>query len=108
MIANFFGFPLIKVENHSGKRHPLVVGGSSKYANNLKRLDTVNSYHNYAVQSLSDEWTVSAYSEGGIIEAFEHKRLPIFCQMWHSEREEPLCPDEIQLIRAFFNYSFPT
>lgn len=49
----------------------------------------VNSAHHQAVDRLAPELTASAWSEGGVIEALSHIRLPIYCVQFHPER---MCP----------------
>lgn len=46
----------------------------------------VNSIHNVRVGRLSDELVATAYSPDGVVEAFEHKKLPIYGFQWHPER----------------------
>lgn len=46
----------------------------------------VNSYHHQAVDSLGLELKITALSEGGLVEAMEHKSLPILCVQFHPER----------------------
>lgn len=46
----------------------------------------VNSYHHQAVDLLGQNLKVTARSESGIVEAMEHRRLPILCVQFHPER----------------------
>ena len=47
----------------------------------------VNSFHHQAVESLAPGLLPLAYSaDGGIIEGFYHKELPILAVQWHPER----------------------
>jgi putative glutamine amidotransferase len=46
----------------------------------------VNSRHNDRIDALADALTATAYSPDGVIEAIEHKSLPIFAVQWHPER----------------------
>ncbi len=98
IIAEFFGSDFIKVENHIKINHSLKVNKNSKYYSDLILLDKVNSYHNYAVNNISDELMISATNENKIIKAIEHKKYKIFGQMWHPERELPYRENEINLI----------
>ena len=45
----------------------------------------VNSVHHQACQHVPDELNITAYSEDGVIEMFEHKTLPILGVQWHPE-----------------------
>ncbi len=98
IIAEFFGSDFIKVENQVKINHSLKVNKNSKYYSDLILLDKVNSYHNYAVNNISDELMISATNENKIIKAIEHKKYKIFGQMWHPERELPYRENEINLI----------
>jgi putative glutamine amidotransferase len=102
IIGEFFHAGLEKVDGHAGSRHKLVVSGESRFSSELRTFGMVNSYHNYTVSSVADDFIVSARSEDGFIEAIEHRRYRIFGQMWHCERETPLCENDLTLIRRFF------
>ena len=47
---------------------------------------TVNTYHHQALLSMGNGLTVTARAQDGIIEGFEHTRLPVFGVQWHPER----------------------
>jgi gamma-glutamyl-gamma-aminobutyrate hydrolase PuuD len=102
ILADFFGGSLEKIENHAGTSHKIIVSENSKYTKQLQRLDIVNSFHNYAVTSLPDDFVISATSPESYSEAIEHKKLRIFGQMWHSERVKPFSDAELKLIKDFF------
>lgn len=53
----------------------------------------VNSIHNVKVKTLADGFKVSAVSPDGVIEAYEHETLPIYCFQWHPERMRGDFPD---------------
>ena len=46
----------------------------------------VNSAHHQAIKKLGDDLIPVQYSEEGIVEAVQHKFLPIFGVQWHPER----------------------
>ena len=46
----------------------------------------VNSVHHQAVKDLGKDLVVTQRSDDGIVEAFEHKSLPIIAVQWHPER----------------------
>jgi putative glutamine amidotransferase len=102
IIADYFGADFEEVDNQVNIRHSLQVNSVSKFAKELKRLKNVNSFHSYGIRSLPDRLLLSAKHENGTIKAIEHKDYKIFCQMWHSERESPFNPKELDLIRKFF------
>lgn len=102
VIADYFNCDFKKVQKHAGTKHKLVVSDKSRFKYNLKKIKTVNSYHNYAINNVSHNLIISARSVDGIIEAIEHKKYNIFGQMWHSEREEPFCQEELKIIKSLF------
>lgn len=67
----------------------------------------VNSIHNVKVKILADGFKVSALSPDGVIEAYEHETLPIYCFQWHPERmrgdfpDMPYGPDTDVLFKTF-------
>lgn len=67
----------------------------------------VNSRHNDKIDRLAEELRVTAWSRDGVIEAFEHKALPIYGVEWHPERmrgdfkEPPEGPDMTRLFEWF-------
>jgi putative glutamine amidotransferase len=103
LIANFFGADIVKVSKHVGTTHELIVNSNSRYVKFLKKIHNVNSFHNYGILSVSDDFIISAKAEDGVIEAFEHKTFNLFGQMWHSERGDyPFNTKQINLIKALF------
>lgn len=102
IIADFFGGSFKKVKNQVGIRHGLITNKKSKYFNLLNKISTVNSFHNYAIDKIPNNFLVSAKSNNGIIKAIEHKKYKIFGQMWHSERERLFDKNQINLIKNFF------
>ena len=91
-IALYFGGNLKKVSSHVRTRHEL----------RGLILNNVNSYHEYEVDVLPDEFSVTARAEDGVIEAIRHKTLPIEGIMWHPEREEVFNHADIKLITDLF------
>jgi putative glutamine amidotransferase len=53
----------------------------------------VNSRHNNRIDRLAETLLVTAVSPDGVIEAVEHKRLPVFAVQWHPERTRGETPD---------------
>lgn len=103
IIAEFFGSTFKQISGHVGIHHTLHVNPASQYAHHLNRLKTVNSYHNFAIETIGADLISSATSPDGTIKAIEHSTHKIFAQMWHSEREEPFSEAEIALIKSFFD-----
>ena len=51
----------------------------------------VNSYHNYAIKEIPENFTALAYSEDGMIEAIKHKNLQWEGWMWHPNAKPIQC-----------------
>jgi len=69
----------------------------------MKKITEVNSFHNYTIDTLSNDFIISATNEGSIIKAIEHKRYKLLGVMWHSERESIFNENELDLMQYFFN-----
>ena len=46
----------------------------------------VNSFHNYEIEELNNEFSPIATNEDKYVESFYSKKLKILCVMWHPER----------------------
>ena len=87
LIAEYFGSTLKKVKNHVNITHGLKTIDSSEDLRYIKKIEQVNSFHNYAIDNLSNQLSIVALSqEDNTIEAIKHKKYKIFAQMWHPER----------------------
>lgn len=102
LIADYFGSSFKNISGHTNIRHSLLPNNKSQYFHLLKKIEEVNSYHDFTIDSLSDEFVISALSHDNVIKSIEHKECKIFGQMWHSERESPFIENEINLIRKVF------
>ncbi|KAB0581463.1 gamma-glutamyl-gamma-aminobutyrate hydrolase family protein [Campylobacter sputorum subsp. sputorum] len=101
VIAEFFGSTFKEISNQVNIRHKLEVSPNSKYFDELSKIESVNSYANFFIDTLSDELMLSAKSDN-IIRAIEHKEHKILGIMWHSERENPPSKAQNLLIKSFF------
>ena len=101
-IAEYFGSTLKKLSNHVGTNHEIKPVHSFWGSDYLKQSNTVNSYHNYGINHLGDKLLSVAVADDASVEAFVHKSLKIFGQMWHPEREEPFKVFDLELIKYFF------
>jgi gamma-glutamyl-gamma-aminobutyrate hydrolase PuuD len=102
IIAEYFGASFKKVKGQISIRHRLKINKKSKYFNELKKISSVNSFHNYAIDILPKNLIVSATNPDGMIKSIEHKKYKIFGQMWHTERENYFKDSQINLIKKIF------
>jgi putative glutamine amidotransferase len=93
MMGVYAGGKLRKVEGHVRTRHQLTMKDNYK----IKTQESVNSYHNMALESCPNQFEILATSEDGSIEAMKHKELPWEGWMWHPERES--CFSNIDQVR---------
>jgi N5-(cytidine 5'-diphosphoramidyl)-L-glutamine hydrolase len=84
MMGVYAGSELIEVDEHVRTRHQLNI--ESRQIQLLP--ESVNSYHNLALENCPDTFQILAKSEDGNIEAIKHKELSWEGWMWHPEREE--------------------
>lgn len=59
----------------------------------------VNSYHNWGIRELPENWRARAYSCDGVIKAVEHESRPWYGLMWHPEREAHPDPEDLSELR---------
>ena len=104
LIAEYFGSTFKRVENHVAKRHQIVSLIDHEYKNYFSKIETVNSYHKYAINRLGEELvSLGICPDDNIIEAIQHKNYKIFGQMWHPERENPFDLNNSRIISSFFH-----
>lgn len=108
LICDHFNVLLRSVDDHVAVRQQLTFIESTKIGRILNGISTVNSYHTFG-SFIADfnnrQLSVSAVAYDGVVMAVEHKYLPVYGVMWHSEREFPFCPLEAQLFA--FAYDLP-
>ena len=83
MMGVYAGSKLKEVDGHVRTHHQLQTNN-----NHIQSLpETVNSYHNLALENCPETFKILAKSEDGNIEAMKHRELPWEGWMWHPERE---------------------
>ncbi len=92
MIAKYFGVSLKESKNHVAVRHEISGVINRK----------VNSYHNFAIESCPNDFSILAKSNDGNIEAIKYNNLPWEGWMWHPEREKSFDPKDIERLRGIF------
>lgn len=93
LINDFFAGTLQQVEGHVGTTHKIC-------GNNSTRL--VNSFHNYALKNIPEDFIPDFMADDGVIEAFHHKNKNIYAVMWHPEREKTFKREDIALFQKIF------
>jgi putative glutamine amidotransferase len=102
IIGEYFGASFKKVKGQVAIRHSLRINKKSRYLKELKKISTVNSFHNHAIDILPKNLIISATNQDGMIKSIEHKKYKIFGQMWHTERENNFKNNQINLIKKIF------
>ena len=92
MMAHWANVELRPVAGHVKRRHRL----------SGQITDTVNSYHDYALENCPQNFDVLASSEDGVIEAIRHQSLPWEGWMWHPEREADFNQNDILRVKRLF------
>lgn len=103
VIAEYFDCTIKKVENHANRIHKIKTINKSNDFKYIRKLDKVNSYHNYAIDNLSSEFSIVSISKDDNIEAITHKKYKIFAQMWHPERSLAFDNYNKKHLSDFFN-----
>ena len=97
------------VEHANGISHEVTALPDSLLGKLFGEKFYVNSFHFDCARELGDEMRATAYSPDGVIEAIEHKTLPIFGVQFHPERmrgdsRNPAAgPDSTVLFEYFVN-----
>jgi N5-(cytidine 5'-diphosphoramidyl)-L-glutamine hydrolase len=99
MMGLYVGGKLIKVSGHVNTRHKLQYDKFSA----IKIVESVNSYHNYALEGCPDVFSILAKSDDGNIEAIRHRELPWEAWMWHPEREDRLSISHLERFKRLIN-----
>ncbi len=107
---NMLNFPRHhRVEHSEGIAHAIVTEPGSILNRLYGEKLEVNSFHRDCATSVGTDVIVGARSEDGIIEAIEHKTLPIFSVQFHPERmrgdmpNPVLGPDGTKLFEYFLS-----
>lgn len=92
MIAKWQGINLIPVKGHVNNRHEIIGEINTE----------VNSFHNFAISKIPDDFELLAKSPDGTIEAIVSKSKKWEAWMWHPEREDLFNPIFIKRIKVLF------
>ena len=92
---------------HDQTYHPIRTEEGSLLHRMFGKEFRVNSFHNVKIKTLAPDLKATAFSPDGVIEAFEHRTLPVYGFQWHPERmrgdfhDTPGAPDVSELFRFF-------
>ena len=98
-VNDFFGGSLKKIKNHANKNHEIIFNKNFLYVNK-KRLNT-NSYHNYAIRKLANNFEKIAETDDNSIEIAFAKKEKILGLMFHPERKNL---SQLMINKLVFNY----
>lgn len=102
LIAARTGMALEAVSGHVATRHDVTIEAGGRWLQSAAAR-SVNSYHGFAPSGAEpDDFVILGRSADGVIEAMEHRDLPVAAIMWHPEREDRFDPADIALFRHFF------
>ena len=102
-----FGGTNSTTDGHRNTEHWILLLGSCRAVNRAVKVK-VNSFHNLVIDELSTDFLIDARTAAtrfhssnrqphASIEAFKHKKLPIWGVVWHPERMiTPILPPELQ------------
>lgn len=102
VLLAYFGTDLDVIEGHVAVRHGLSVCGDSAFADRLRPLQDVNSYHKLCARSIEAPLKIVAKADDGTIEAVEHSDAPLAGIMWHPERAVTPSDPELDMLAWFF------
>jgi N5-(cytidine 5'-diphosphoramidyl)-L-glutamine hydrolase len=91
LIAHSFGTPLIPVSGHAAVRHEITTSAG-------ERRD-VNSYHRFGVRDVVPPLEADAVC-GNVVEQMHHRSARVVGIMWHPEREERFCSQDVALMET--------
>ncbi len=83
MLVHHWGGTLTRIDGHVACRHDLVPVAAAPWS--LRR-GPVNSFHDWAVETLGPDLVAIAHAPDGSVEAVAHRTLPQVGVMWHPER----------------------
>lgn len=100
---------LSKVDNHrnddkNGVFHKVKAEKGSIVNDLYGNEFAVNSFHHQGIHKIGQDLRITAYSDDGVIEAFEHKSLPVFAVQWHPERIFDMGDNETASGKDIFTY----
>ena len=99
LIMHLNKISLIKKDGHVRKKHKLIIKNSRFIK--FKNLN-VNSFHNYSIFKLPNNFKSVSKHQDGSIEIAEHKKKRILCLMFHPERKMKSQKILLKELKKFF------
>lgn len=100
-IGEFFGATLRKSPTVQHGKESLVQHTGTGLFQNIQTPMTVGRYHSLCLTDLPEELHAIAHSSDGVVQALEHRNLPIFGIQFHPE--SILSPNGPQIFQQFFS-----
>ncbi len=95
-LAHTFGARLVPAKGHAGTAHEVLTDDGRC---------TVNSYHNWCIETPPEHFTVLARAPDGTVESMRHISEPIAAVMWHPEREKEFSRVDLSMLKELLGAS---
>ena len=95
MMASYYNIELKKINGHVATRHAIV-----HEKNKNKKI--VNSFHNWSIMDVNNNFEVLYRAKDKSIEAFRDRKIKWEACMWHPEREKFYHKDDCKMIKDLF------
>ena len=102
-VLDYFGITLVPLDGYIKKPFTPIHTPISEISRISGKTSVVTTYCQYGAKNVSTPFVATTINRDGVILAAEHDSLPIFCQMWHSERAEIFAANDLELIEALFS-----
>lgn len=98
-VNNYFGGTLKKIKNHVNINHEIIF--NKKFPNVSKKKLNTNSFHNYAIRNLANNFENIAEANDNSVEIAYAKKEKILGLMFHPERKNF---SQLYINKLVFNY----
>lgn len=93
LFQSLSGLQLYEVAGQVQDRQSIVINN---------RLQEVNSFHHWGSVECSQDWSVWAKGDSGLVKGIRHLSKPWVGLMWHPERLDPFRHEDMQLFQRHF------
>ncbi len=101
LLASNYGTQLIKVKDHVKSMHKIYLSKNVFF--NKKQTLFINSFHNYGIKKIGNEFEVLGKTKNGSIEFAKVKKQKTYCIMFHPERHNKDQISVNKIIRRIFS-----